>query len=221
MTDSTLLSITKYAPLFAFGFVQLSGIGPIYQIIKTKKTENVSPMPFLALIVSCILWGYYAHLVQDLVIFIANVSGIICGSSYFALFCMYTSVTLRKHYTNILLLLLSCSFAFLTVFPIFFDEKDMKMYVAFAGCILSIFMMSSPLVSMKTVMTERNTSSMSLIVSIAMTANGLTWAMYGMIIMHGNLFIVIPNVIGVVAGCVQLSLFCIYPSSKQYEAIPI
>ena len=221
--DPRLHFIIKYAPLCAIAFVQLSGIGPIYQIIKIKKTSNVSAIPFVAMIVNCILWVYYAQLVEDSVMFIANLTGIICGALYFGLYCMYTSAVSRKAETNRLAFLLSVVFGFLIPFPWIFgiSPQEFKNLVAFVGCITAFFLMSSPLASMKKVIAAKNTSSMSLIMSIAMTTNGLTWAIYGYLIRNGDKFIVVPNAAGAVAGFVQLSLFCIYPSGQAYQTVPV
>ena len=53
----------RWAPLCAFGFVQLSGLQSIHQIIKTKHIGTARPIPFASFIVNWILRIYCGHLI--------------------------------------------------------------------------------------------------------------------------------------------------------------
>merc|ERR1712098_270965 len=74
--------------------------------------------------------------------------------------------------------------------------------------------MASPLTAM---IQAKSTQSMSFAMSLAMTFNGLSWAIYGAIIAYCNPFICVPNGIGCVAGCVQLMLFWTYPKQRYFK----
>ena len=212
-----LREIITYAPILAIAFVQISGIDPVLQIVRNKNIGVVSAIPFLALTVNASLWTYYGVLIGDLTVWISNAAGILCGSAYFLVFCLYANAVIRR--SNIRIAIgVAVLLAMAMKLPILFnDGRYESEYVGFLGCISAVCMMCSPLGHMKRVMNEESTQSMSLVVSLAMTLNGLSWAIYGAIIADYNLFIVAPNFIGCIAGCIQLVLFVIYPREKYHE----
>ena len=206
------LGIT-YAPLCATAFVRLSGIGFIHQIATTKQTNNICPIPFIAMMINSILGTYYGYLLNNFNVFIASSTGFVCGSLYFGLYLAYTTLQSRIHYLKILLfssIVLGVFIATPFVVAIGYPVD----YIGLGSCFMAVFTMGSPLASMQKVLKEKNTNSMSLVMSLAMTANGITWTIYGIIIMHGNLFIVVTNLLGAIAGFIQLTLFCIIDRAK-------
>ena len=209
--------IITYLPIFAVAFVQLSGMDPVRQIIKNKDIGVVSAIPFLALIVNGILWTYYGVLIDDLTVLISNATGIVFGCAYFVVFCCYANAMIRR--SNIRLCIgIGVLLAISIKVPILFkDAQYQSSYIGFLGCVTAVFLMASPLSQLKRVMNEESTQSMSLTVSLAMTLNGLSWTIYGAVIANYNLFIVAPNFIGCIAGCIQLMLFVIYPREKYQE----
>ena len=212
--NPVLRFILTYIPLCATAMVRMSGIGPMYTMATLKETGNVNPMPFIAMIISSSLGMYYSWLINNFIIFIGSCSGIVCGSIYFCIFCMYSAPKSRRRYLKIFGIS-SVVCLLYAALPFILSITDHTNYIGFGVCTLAVLTMSSPLASMRKVLKEKNTKSMSLSISIAMTINGMTWTIYGIIIMDCNLFIVIPNALGAVAGFVQLSLFCIYPSAKD------
>ena len=212
-----LLFIITYAPLCAVAFMQMSGAGPILEIIKTKQTGNICPIPFIAMIACSILNICYGYLLNDQIVFVASCSGVLCGFFYLGSYLICTTAQLRMHYLKILV----STFILLMIFigaPLVFEVEDHKYdtnYIGLGSCVLVVFLMGSPLSAMKTVLKDKNTKSMSFIISLSMTVNGVLWLIYGIVIMHGNLIFVIPNALGAIAGFIQLALFCIYPSSSE------
>ena len=208
----------EYAPMCTITFAQLSGIDQILKIFQTKQTKNVSPTPFLAMIMSCTLWIYYSYLIKDSVVLITNCTGLICGSLYFAIFCLYTTELSRRKYIGKLITVLAFLFAIFIECPWIFSihPEEYKEFVVYACWLTTFILMSSPLASMGKVISDKNTKSMSLIMSIGMTTNGLTWALYAYFIKQADLLMFVPNAAGAIAGLIQLLLFCIYPSSTKF-----
>ena len=214
-----LHSIIAYVPVCTTTFVQLSGIGPIIRIVKSKQTGSISAIPFVAMIICSILWLYYGFLLGNLIIFISSCIGLICGSLYFGLFVAYTTLQLRMYYLKMLVASSIAVSVFIVtplIFPIDGHKYD-KDYIAFGTSLMAVLAMCSPLASMKNVLKEKDAESMSLIMSVAIITSSVAWIVYGFLIMHGNLFIVGPSVFGAVAGIIQLSLIYAYPSKCENE----
>ena len=212
--DSTfttiIYTVITYAPIVAFFLVQLSGIDSIYQIFVHRNTDNVNPVPFLVMIFNCILWVFYGILEDDLTVLISNAAGVFFGSVYLFIFCIFTPWRKSKWYILALLVLILMS-VLCFQFPTWIDDpRHQSKYIGFMGCTTAALLLSSPLTEMKRVIKDKSTRSMSFPMSLAMWFNAVTWVLYGAIIDNWNPFLVIHNGVGVVAGCVQLALFCVY-----------
>ena len=210
-----MAALIKLAALCAVAGVQLSGIDPIYQIYKAKHSGNIRPIPFIAMILNGVLWTNYAFLVGDGIVLVSNVASFLFGSVYFTIFCVYSSAEIRKYYMTRLAqaaLLLLFGLKLITM-----KSSNPETLIGFVGCLGVTFMMGSPLISMQRVCKEKSTESMSLPMAIAITFNGFSWTSYGFLVLNGDLFIVVPNVIGFLAGCTQIALFMLYPSTKQHH----
>merc|ERR1712096_77593 len=204
--------LIRYAPLFPY--VECSGVWPMYQMCCTKDTHDIHPGPFLAMIVNYSIMTYYGNLVNDLVVFFGNIAGFMCGAIYFGVFCFYCNSPTYSYYRKILLYILSCLLCCVHLPGMALNSEFHSDIVGLMGCVSSIILMGSPLCTINQVLAEKSTKSMNLVISIAMTANGFAWFLYGIVEEHGNLVLLVPNSIGFMAGCFQLALFCIYPSNK-------
>ena len=168
-----------------------------------------------------VIWSYYGHLRDDLILLISNIAGVLCGCSYFITFCVYANPAVSRYYTKILFYSVLIGL-FAMKLPDFIEPSNRQFifdWVGLMASITSVALMSSPLCSIRSVLTQKSTESMSFLVSCAMSTNGLTWSVYGFVIEHGNAFIIVPNVIGFIAGCFQMALFCMYPSPKDTDYI--
>merc|ERR1712154_189056 len=95
-----------------------------------------------------------------------------------------------------------------------FIGLDAMTVIGAYSILLTIVMASSPLAVMGTVIRQKSTESMPFIISFAMFMNSLAWLLYGwFVVIDYNIWI--PNVWGLAASIIQLSLFVIYPSKKK------
>lgn len=69
------------------------------------------------------------------------------------------------------------------------------------------------LASQRDVVRTKSTASLPVRMCLTGFVCAGTWTMYGMQL--GNAFVIIPNGLGFLLACVQLSLFCIYPRTAQ------
>jgi solute carrier family 50 protein (sugar transporter) len=80
------------------------------------------------------------------------------------------------------------------------------------GCLVNVnlvFFYGAPLSTVIQVIKEKDSSSIHIPTMMANTLNGAFWSAYGFAIF--NLFIAVPNGLGVVLGLIQVSLCWIYP----------
>uniref|UniRef100_M4B7Q9 Sugar transporter SWEET1 n=1 Tax=Hyaloperonospora arabidopsidis (strain Emoy2) TaxID=559515 RepID=M4B7Q9_HYAAE len=82
---------------------------------------------------------------------------------------------------------------------------------------VSAVMFGSPLILVKKVVQERNTSYLPLTMIVAGAVTCGFWILYGLLLQDA--FVIVPNTANLLIGVVQLMLFCIYPRGKTYDTV--
>jgi uncharacterized protein with PQ loop repeat len=85
-----------------------------------------------------------------------------------------------------------------------------------ANVVLFMYYMS-PLSTLADVLRHRDSSSLTLPMSVMNVVNGLLWVVYGFV--RGDAFIWVPNGFGVCLGVLQVALCCIFPRRLAHEAV--
>ncbi|KAH7289087.1 hypothetical protein KP509_31G056600 [Ceratopteris richardii] len=92
------------------------------------------------------------------------------------------------------------------------------MFVGIIAAVINTVMYAAPLAVMKHVITTKNVESMPFLLSLCTFINSCLWAIYG--ILKVDPYIIIPNVLGVIFGIMQLVLYGYY---RDYDTrvVPI
>ena len=115
-------------------------------------------------------------------------------------------------------------------------EHQARHVIGLAGCVFAVLLMSSPLATILTVFRDKSTASMTFLVSLVSTAaipnlavlivlltqatffNASTWLSYGTLVAHDP-YIYVPNILGLAASLLQLSLFAYYPATAPVPPV--
>jgi len=192
--------------------MQLAGLKAIKTIKENKSVGDLSALPFVSLATNCVVWTAYGALTQDLTVLLPNLSGLAFGLYYTAIFSKYSHYSLTKFYVAAALVVSAVG-----AFIVFFPATEAKQYIGYLGCSLAILLMASPLAALGTVLKTGSTASMPFAQSLATFMNAASWTGYGLLIAHDPV-IAGPNMLGLLAAVVQLSLFARFGIHK---AIPV
>merc|ERR1712072_70688 len=91
------------------------------------------------------------------------------------------------------------------------SKESVLFVLGIVGAGTAIVLLSSPLVTMKTVIKEKNSESMPFYTSLAMWLNSSSWGIFGWTVINDP-FVYIPNILGFTAASIQLALIAKYPS---------
>ncbi|KAF8693970.1 hypothetical protein HU200_038568 [Digitaria exilis] len=195
----------------------LSPVPTFISIWKKGSVEQYSPVPYVVTLLNCMMWVLYGlplvHPHSMLVITI-NGTGMAIELIYVTLFLLYsTGATRRK-----VLLLLAAEFAFVAavaalVLNLAHTHERRSMIVGILCVVLCTGMYAAPLSVMKMVIQTKSVEYMPLFLSLASLANGICWTTYALI--RFDVYITIPNGLGVLLATVQLILYTIYYKSTQ------
>ncbi|XP_047152523.1 bidirectional sugar transporter SWEET4-like isoform X1 [Vigna umbellata] len=201
------------------GALFLSPVPTFIEIWKKRSVEQFSAIPYLAMVVNCMVWTLYGlpmvHPHSILVVTI-NGSGSVLALIFIALFLIYSDG--KKRLKVILCLLLELLFIAALTFVTLTQVHTFKKRSEIVGtvCILfNIMMYASPLSVMKLVIKTKSVEYMPFFISLASFGNGVAWTTYALI--RFDPFITIPNGLGTLLAVAQLVLYATYYKSTQRQ----
>uniref|UniRef100_A0ACD5YTQ0 Uncharacterized protein n=1 Tax=Avena sativa TaxID=4498 RepID=A0ACD5YTQ0_AVESA len=195
----------------------LSPLPTFYRIWKKKTVEQYSAVPYLATLLNCMMWVLYGlplvHPNSMLVITI-NGTGMAIELTYIALFLAYSAGAARRR----VLLILIAEVAFVLavaalVLNLAHGHTKRSMVVGILCVLFGTGMYAAPLSVMKMVIETKSVEYMPLFLSLASLVNGICWTAYALI--KFDLYITIPNGLGVMFAIGQVILYAIYYKSTQ------
>ncbi|KAM3242168.1 hypothetical protein ACQJBY_054694 [Aegilops geniculata] len=195
----------------------LSPVPTFIQIWKKKTVEQYSAVPYLATLLNCMMWVLYGlplvHPHSMLVITI-NGTGMLIELTYVALFLTFSVGAARRR----VLLLLVAEVAFVggvaaLVLSLAHTHDRRSMVVGILCVLFGTGMYAAPLSVMKMVIQTKSVEYMPLFLSVASLVNGICWTAYALI--KFDLYITIPNGLGVMFAVGQIILYAIYYKSTQ------
>ncbi|KAF5729767.1 bidirectional sugar transporter SWEET4 [Tripterygium wilfordii] len=180
--------------------------------------EQYSPAPYLASLVNCMVWVLYGLPVvhpHSTLVMTTNGAGTAIEVFYIVLFLVYS----HKHRQRLRVLgvvavevIFVGVLAFLVLHFAETTDKRTKV-VGIGGVCFNILMYASPLTVMKLVITTKSVEYMPFFLSLASMLNGVCWTAYGLI--RFDLFLVLPNGLGLLLSLAQLLLYAIYYKNTQ------
>lgn len=200
----------------------LSPVPTFYRICKKGTVEEFSPVPYLATLLNCMFWVVYGlplvHPHSTLVLTI-NGAGLAIELAYVLLFIVYSRGP--KKLRVVVILATEIAFvALIGILVISFVHTLAKrsMIIGILCVVFGTMMYVAPLSVMKLVIHTKSVEFMPLFLSLASFFNGLCWTTYALI--RFDLYITIPNGLGVLFSAAQLVLHIIYYKStkEQLEA---
>ncbi|XP_020592009.1 bidirectional sugar transporter SWEET4-like [Phalaenopsis equestris] len=197
----------------------LSPVPTFRRICKTKSVEQFSPAPYLATLLNCMLWVVYGiplvHPNSTLVITI-NGAGTAIELTYVVLFLAYSQGKLRLRVFAVLAA--EVAFVGLTaglVIGLLPTHERRSLVVGIICIFFGTLMYVAPLAVMKLVIKTKSVEYMPLFLSLASFFNGVCWTAYALL--RFDLFITIPNSLGVIFSIAQLVLHILYYKSTKQQ----
>ncbi|BBN06757.1 solute carrier family 50 (sugar transporter) [Marchantia polymorpha subsp. ruderalis] len=188
---------------------------PFWTIYKTKSSGEFTAYPYIATLFNCALWLIYGSpLVHKAVlILIINAIGVFLEILYICVYIIYSSPKKRVIVMGLMCVAAAILIAVAVLNIYGFDNDHTNTRETFTGvlcAIAGVCMYFSPLLVMRLVVKTRSVVYMPLPMSIFVLLNGIMWMVYGLIEHPLNLYITIPNGMGVILGLVQLILYAVY-----------
>ncbi|XP_020706043.1 bidirectional sugar transporter SWEET4-like [Dendrobium catenatum] len=197
----------------------LSPLPTFIRIWKKKSVDEFSVIPYVATLLNCMLWMLYGlpivHPNSTLVLTI-NCAGAAIEICYVILYLVFSNGP--KRFKAMLLFLGDLVFVAVVaviVLIVFHTHERRSLVVGILCVIFCIIMYLAPLSVMKMVIQTKSVEYMPLSLSVASFLNGLCWTIYALI--RFDLYITIPNVLGLLFSITQLVLQALYYKSTKRQ----
>ncbi|KAK7110212.1 sugar transporter SWEET1-like [Littorina saxatilis] len=191
---------------------QLVGLQICVQIVRKGGTDLVSPVPFIAFFISACLWMKYGLLQNNSNLVLTNAAGAFLQLLYIFIFYSYT--VKKSHFHRIIFF--GMVILFMPLVYLRFARPDMNVGIFHLGvfcCAMSICCYISPMASVRDICRTKSTETMSFWLVLFNFVSAFCWVAYGTLL--NDPFVATPNFVGLLFGIIQISLFCIYPSSRH------
>mmetsp|Transcript_35575 Transcript_35575/g.69681 ORF Transcript_35575/g.69681 Transcript_35575/m.69681 type:complete len:245 (+) Transcript_35575:218-952(+) len=210
-TDRFLMDFA--APAAGAIFSSSLALGPMPAVLEARRAEmlgDVNPDVFPVLFVNCVAWCIYSVNIKNSWLFFGNIAGVLSGFFYLLSAYGLSAAKVRQKLEVMAIglaaaLVLTC-FAAVAVW----EEHRTDLLGFFANAIVfAVF--SSPLSTFGDVIKTKNSASINRPFGIIQVFNCIVWVSYALYI-HDN-YLLVPNLVGLVLGVIQVFLMVIYPAT--------
>uniref|UniRef100_A0A1I7Z282 Sugar transporter SWEET n=1 Tax=Steinernema glaseri TaxID=37863 RepID=A0A1I7Z282_9BILA len=212
LEDVALVDALSYVAILSTIALFLCGVEICQRIRRKGSTDGTDAAPFLLTFISCCFWTQYGVLKADRTIITINFIGVIIEAVY--LFYYYMMTRHRRRLNRILLLelvLFIAMYGYTTSES--YELKDRIDNLGFVCMLMNIASLGSPLLALGGVIRSKSSENLPFPLCVGNMAVSSQWLLYGILV--DDVYIKIPNGIGVAMSIVQLSFFVIYPARKR------
>jgi solute carrier family 50 (sugar transporter) len=209
-----LVAVLRTAGPFFFMGMQISSLQTAITIAKERSVGDLSPIPFLSLLMNGSVWFIYGSVKCDWTILVPNFTAVLVGAICVSLYHINAKERISLVLYGMVLSVIGSA--------IILGSKSDLRSLGLIGVFLSILLMGSPLSTVTIVVKEKRTDSMPFTTSFTTFLNCLAWTSYGYFVADDPM-LWIPSFIGLILAILQLALFVIYGlpfSSEDGHASP-
>ncbi|CAH9098325.1 unnamed protein product [Cuscuta europaea] len=206
------------------GCLFLVPIKTFIEIGKKKDVEGFQFYPYVATVLNCMLWVFYGLPIvkpDSLLVVTINGLGLVIELVYVGIYFYYDRQNKRRTRISFFLFGEVCFVGVLALFTLLYFRK-LESRASFVGVFADIFnimMYSSPLLVVKKVYKTKSVEYMPFWLSFTCFANGLCWTCYALI-KRLDVFLLISNGLGAIAGAIQLIVYAYYAWIYSGERSP-
>ncbi|CAK8579114.1 unnamed protein product [Lathyrus sativus] len=196
-------------------FCFIAPISVFYRICKKKTTEGFQSCPYVAALFSAMLWIFYAYIkTGEMLIITINAFGCLIETIYLVIYITYCPKQARN-FTLKLICLLNLGGICLVIVLTHLLAKERTARIELLGWIcvvLSTSVFAAPLSVIRVVIRTKSVEFMPFTLSLLLTISAITWLIYGILLK--DIFVTLPNIVGITFGMIQMVLYGIYRKNK-------
>ena len=192
----------------------LSPLPTMRSIVHSKSVGEFSVFPYIATLCQCALWISYAGATPGKTSLIpVNALVAALELAYCIAFVIYAN---NELHTTLKTMMYPTVITGLAILVSFLSSSPSKFLGVFA-VLANIVMYAAPLTVVRTVIETRSVKYMPLLLSVVGTISSVIWTSWALV--ARDQFVLIPNVLGFVLGCIQLAVYYKYKENDSLDIV--
>ncbi|RDY01562.1 Bidirectional sugar transporter SWEET13, partial [Mucuna pruriens] len=196
-------------------FCFLAPVPTFVRVCKKKTTEGFQSLPYVAALFTSMLWIFYAYIkTGEILLITINVFGCFIETVYLVIYITYCPKKARI-FTFKMIFLFNVGVIFLVILLTHVLAKERTARIELLGWIcvvLSTSVFAAPLSIIKVVIRTKSVEFMPITLSLLLTLSAIMWMAYGILLR--DIYVTLPNFVGVTFGTMQIVLYLIYRKNK-------
>eukprot|EP00270_Netrium_digitus_P011779 TRINITY_DN3762_c0_g1_i1.p1 TRINITY_DN3762_c0_g1~~TRINITY_DN3762_c0_g1_i1.p1 ORF type:complete len:244 (+),score=64.90 TRINITY_DN3762_c0_g1_i1:186-917(+) len=187
-----------------------SPVTTIQRIMRNKSTEEFSPFPFVSTLLNCSVWVVYSLpsvTPNRSSLLVTNFLGAAAQVFFVAVFAKFAKDRPKQLLQQLLGVYGTAMAVLFVLISYVLPADNVSTVVGFMGMILTVVMFAAPLSAVAVVMRTGNVDFMPLSLTVMALICSIVWSMYGAYVR--DVYVLVPNALGVLLGLIQLSLYII------------
>ncbi|KAF4320051.1 hypothetical protein BBO99_00005275 [Phytophthora kernoviae] len=192
------------------------------EIHMNKSTGEVRVLPVLMLFCNSVMWALYG-LASEIFfpVMSINVFGMITTITFSSVFYRWSTerAVLNKMAAvtglGLLVVLTFTVLAMISAIPV--SSNVLVLTLGYGAVAVNICLYAAPLQTMTTVLSTKSSASIPLTMCVVNLINSSLWLSYA--VLSNNMFILVPNSLGVILSVVQVTLGIKYRPKKEVEMV--
>ncbi|KAE9079930.1 hypothetical protein PF007_g23248 [Phytophthora fragariae] len=218
---SAFITTIKVLTTIAQVVLRLSPVPDLHRVHKQQGTGAMAFMPLIALLVCNHVWLLYAYTVKNIFpLFSVCIFGDIVLVLYVAIYAKWYP---DRKYVKKCLVLGAVSFVLVTLYAILVacdaipqSRHQHGVVLGYVADVATFALYVSPFEKIKLVIKTKSSAAIPVLLCSIIFINSSLWLANG--IVDDDLFIVVPNVVGVLLTTIQLTLYFIYRPGKAVSS---
>ncbi|KAK7316841.1 hypothetical protein RJT34_00596 [Clitoria ternatea] len=195
----------------------LAPLPTFYRVCKKKSTEGFQSIPYVAALFSAMLWIFYAYVKGGETLLITiNAFGCVIETIYLAIFITYCPKKVRMSTLRMIVLINFGGFCAIVLLTNLLAKGAAR--VKLLGWICVVFATSvfaAPLSIIRVVIRTKSVEFLPFPLSLLLLISAIMWLLYG--ISLKDIYVTLPNVVGLTFGTVQIVLYAMYRNKKPAQ----
>ncbi|OWY93518.1 MtN3-like protein [Phytophthora megakarya] len=194
--------------------VALSPAPDFRKIHKEKSTGPMSILPVVMIFCNCYVWILYAYLVDNILpLFVNCAFGMVTSIVFGGIYYRWSNDRPRIHK------LCAIAFVVLALYTVYYilgtsgvtnqSDDSVEKVLGVLSDIVSLILYASPLETMKQVIQTKDATTLPIIISAIFLTNTTVWTVFAFA--DDDMFVVVPNAIGMLVCIAQVVLYIVYP----------
>ncbi|KAF1781324.1 SWEET sugar transporter [Phytophthora cactorum] len=203
-------------------FLRLSPVPDMYNVHRNKNIGEVAELPLITMVVNCHLWMTYGYATDSMFPLLGSqLFGEIVGILYNIVYYRWSPEEKRKRLRKLYAIAFTVwcvvtLYVVLGVSGVFGQTKsEVGTSLGYVGCAFSLSMFSSPLATLKHVVSTKSSASIPINMCTMILVSTALWTGSG--IVDDDYFVAVINTVGVVLSCTQIAIYFMYRPGKNAD----